>query len=260
MKSIVGILVFIGLLFPLQDKTVIKLDGKPDIFTIDNFDNIYVYQKNTLKKYNIKGELSSCFSSFEYGQLQSMDVSDPLQLVLFYKEFNIILFLDNNLNPLGKAISLDKLGFTTIDAVCKSKEFGVWLLDSYAQKLILYGFNPKGIIREISLLKYTKSLLYLDKILENGDEVYLSSTGRAVWVFNQMGGKLSLLKVYPATGYQVRNDKLIYSDKKFLYQYNSETEQIDTLSVNGFKKFDDIKLGNSKIFILKNDSIIIMSK
>jgi hypothetical protein len=243
-----------------QDKVVIKLETIPEIFTCDHLDNVYIYSKNTLKKFNDQGIMESQYSGLGYGNLSSIDVSDPFRIVLFYKGFNTVLILDNKLNQIGEAYQLNKLGFSTADAVCKSKQAGIWILDSYAQKLMLYSLNPRGFIREIDLTRYTKPIHYIENMLENGNEIYLFSKEKAVLVFNQLGGKLTILDAYPENVCQVKNNKLYYVKEGFFYCYNLEKEQNDTIHIEGFEIMDDIKIGNEKMFILNKDSVTIVEK
>ena len=243
-----------------QDSVVIKLETIPEIFACDHLDNVYIYSKNTLKKFNAQGNMESQYSELGYGNLASIDVSDPFRIILFYKAFNTVLILDNKLNRIGETYQLDKLGFSTIDAICKSKQSGIWILDSYAQKLMLYSLNPRGFVREIDLARYTKPIHYIDNMVENGNEIYLFSKGKAVLIFNQLGGKLGIIDVYPENICQVNNNKLYYVKDGFFFRYNLESEQNDTIKVEGFEKMDDIKIGNEKMFVLNKDSITIVEK
>jgi hypothetical protein len=260
MKLIFSIISILGLLLLKQDKIVIKLESSPEIFTCDNFDNVYIYSKQTLKKFNSSGKFESQNSSLGYGNLFSADVSDPFQILLFYKDFNTVAILDNKLNSIGEPYQLDKFGFSTVDAVCKSKQFGFWILDSYSQKLMLYSLNSKSFIREIDLSKYTKPLYYIDNMIESGDQIFLFGKGKAVMVFNELGGKFDIIDVYPKTGFQVVNGNLIFNNKSVLFKYKIETSQLDSFIIEDFKNFDDIKSGNEKIFVLNKDSVTILQK
>ena len=133
---------------------------------VDRLDNVYIYQGGVLEKYNQEGIKEAHFSSSEFGAIASIDVMELMQTVLFFKEFNVVLLLDNKLNRVGSPFYLDKIGFPSIDAVCKSKELGLWFYDNYEQRIILYSFNPKGIRMEINLLKHSKPIGNVSHIFE----------------------------------------------------------------------------------------------
>jgi hypothetical protein len=258
MKFIIQFLIFVHFFISGSEEPVIKLKGKPDIFTVDKLDNLYIYQGNLLEKYNPDGKKTAHFSSVEFGPATSIDATDPMQTVLFFREFNIVLFLDKNLNQIGNPLYLDKAGFPAIDAVCKSKQFGIWLFDNYEQRIILYGFNPKGILNEINLLKYTKTVGSIDFMIESGNELYLHQKNHALLVYDQLGGRLSLHDLEEIKNFQVRNGALIFTDHKYLIRYNPEKESRDTIQLNSIDDFEDIRLGNQKIFVLNKNSIRIL--
>jgi hypothetical protein len=258
MKFIIQVLIFFHFFISGKDEPVIKLKGKPDIFTVDKLDNLYIYQGNLLEKYNPEGKKTAHFSSVEFGPAASIDATDPMQTILFFKEFNVFLVLDKNLNQIGKPVYLDKIGFPSIDAVCKSKQFGIWLFDNYEQRIILYGFNPKGILNEINLLKHTKTAGSIDFMIESGNELYLHQKNHAVLVYDQLGGRLSIHDLGEIKNFQVRNGNIVFTDRKFLMRYNPEKETRDTIQLNSVHDFEDIRLGNQKIFVLKGDSIRIL--
>lgn len=258
MKHIFILLILSTILQGNQNYPVIVLKGKPEIFTIDKFDYVYVYQDDVLKKYTPEGKPYAQYSSVDFGHISRIDVSDPLQTVLFFKEFNTVLFADKKFNQIGPAIHLDMLGFSSIDAVCKSKQFGFWLYDTYLQRIILYGFNPGGIKTEINLLRYTKPLGPMDEMLEYGDDLYLHRSGSAIYVYNHLGGHLDILPLEKVNDFQVKNKCLYYSENGILFNYNLDTEKRDTIKLDKIRKFEEIRLGNGKIFVLNNDSISII--
>jgi hypothetical protein len=260
MKFLYYLSTFFVLFFIRNDNVIIKLSSIPEIFTIDHQDNVYIYSNNTLQKFNIQGNIESKYSCLSYGNLSSIDVSDPFRIVLFYKDFNTIIILDNKLNQIGEVYQLDKLGFSAVDAVCKSKQSGIWILDSYAQKLMLYSLNPKGFVREIDIARYTKPVNYITNIFENGEEILLIGKGKSVLVFNQLGGKLGIIDASPENTLQVKGNKLYYVTQNHLIRFDFSTEQLDTISIEGFKNFDDVKIGNEKMFVLNKDTLIITER
>ncbi len=259
MKTSLFILLFC-ILFIRSDVKVIHLESKPEIFTSDIFDHIYVSQKNVIKKFDLNGKLISKYGSGEFGRLHSMDVSDPMRILLFYKEFNTISFLDKQLNLLGTPIMLDKLGFSSAGAVGVSRINGIWVFDQYSKKLIQYSFDQKRNIREIDIQNYVGQANNIESIIESGNEIYLHSPDKNPLVFNYIGGKMKTIDILPQTGLQVINDNLIYTNKKRLFRHNMKTGLCDSTFIDGFEELDDMRLGTRKIIVLRADSICIRHK
>lgn len=70
-------------------------------FTVDNLDNIYLLTStNQLKKVNSKGDSVAVFNDIKrYGSVSQVDVTNPLKILLYYKNFSTIVVLDRFLNP-----------------------------------------------------------------------------------------------------------------------------------------------------------------
>src|SRR5687768_15474844 len=89
-----------GLLARAQSDTSFKLlrTIKGDIidFTVDNLDNIYVLNtRNQLKKFNAKGDSVGVYNDVKkYGQATLIDVSNPLKILMYYRDFATVVMLD----------------------------------------------------------------------------------------------------------------------------------------------------------------------
>jgi hypothetical protein len=78
--------------FPLEK----KYEGGIVDFTVDNLGNIYLlYKTDQLKKIGPAGDSIAMFNAVrKYGQLYSMDVTNPLKILLYYKDFGTVVALD----------------------------------------------------------------------------------------------------------------------------------------------------------------------
>ena len=126
--------------------SLVRTVGKDFVdFTADNLGNIYgLTSGNQLKKIGLNGDSLAVFNDVrKYGKLFSVDASNPLRLVLFYKDFGIIVLLDRFLN-LRTTINLRTLNIFQVRAICQSYDNGIWLYDEQEAKL--KKLNEEGII------------------------------------------------------------------------------------------------------------------
>src|SRR6185436_12076651 len=72
-------------------------------FTVDNLDNIYVLNShNQVKKYNAAGDSVAIYNDVrKFGQASLIDVSNPLKVLLYYKDFATVVMLDRFLNAVN---------------------------------------------------------------------------------------------------------------------------------------------------------------
>src|SRR6186997_3025208 len=72
-------------------------------FTVDNLDNIYILNsRNQIKKLNANGDSIAVYNDIKkYGSATFIDVSNPLKILLYYKDFATVVFLDRFLNAVN---------------------------------------------------------------------------------------------------------------------------------------------------------------
>lgn len=258
MKAILKATIIFCMISYFNGDRVIKLSGKPELFTTDKLGNCYVFKDNVLTKFALDGKTSLQYTSFESGRLFSIDASDPMQLLLFYKDFNQVVFLDNKLNPIGKPVYLDLIDLSTVSAVCKSKQFAIWIYDEYEHKLIQYGFNTKSIKQTINLDKLNKNIGDIEFMIESGNEIYMNEKNKNIWVFDEFGNKLNSIGLAISKDFQLRNKMLIFNDNNKIFKYNIQTSEKDSSEAEGFGHFDLARIENELLYVLNSDSVTLI--
>jgi hypothetical protein len=81
-------------------KLVRVLPGEWVDFTVDNLGNIFLLDRsNQLKKLSPEGDSIAIYSNApRYGNLYSIDASNPMKVLLYYRDFGTIVVLDRLLN------------------------------------------------------------------------------------------------------------------------------------------------------------------
>jgi hypothetical protein len=112
------------------------LSGDFQRFDVDNLGNLYVLTSgNQLRKYSSAGDSIGVFNDVvKYGRLRSLDVSNPLRILLFYRDFGTILLLDRMLKPLD-AIDLRRSSMMQVSAVATSYDNQCWVYDEQEARL-----------------------------------------------------------------------------------------------------------------------------
>ena len=104
-------------------------------FTVDNLDNIYILNsRNQIKKYNANGDSVAIFNDVKkFGKATLVDVSNPLKVVLYYKDFATVVMLDRFLNVLN-TIDLRKQNIFQARAIAQSYDNKIWVFDELENK------------------------------------------------------------------------------------------------------------------------------
>jgi hypothetical protein len=72
--------------------SVFSFNEKRSHVEVDAFGNIYVINNDEIIKYNVDGVLQKKFSTKRYGKIDFVDAMNPLKVLVYYKDFQQILF------------------------------------------------------------------------------------------------------------------------------------------------------------------------
>lgn len=105
----------------------------------DNLKTDYCANKNALKKRDKTQGYQ--YQNLTFGKIEKVCIINPLQIVVFYEDFNKLILLDNQLNE-TQQIDGDKLEVPIkIEAFGLAGQNQVWLYDGFLQKISLFNFK-----------------------------------------------------------------------------------------------------------------------
>ena len=112
----------------------------------DSYDSMYTITDMVLRKENTSGEF--LFTDFQLGNITSVDIINPFNVVVFYADTNTAILLDNKLS-LIEQINFNLLAdVANISSVSNAGGNKLWLFNADSQQLELYNYrnNIKNII------------------------------------------------------------------------------------------------------------------
>lgn len=120
----------------LHLKLIKTIKGEYKDFTIDNLGNIFlISSSNQIKKLDNNYDSFAIFNdSKRFGDIFSIDVSNPLKVLVYYKDFATILTLDRQLN-IKNVIDLRQQNISQVRAIAQSYDNNIWLFDEEDYKL-----------------------------------------------------------------------------------------------------------------------------
>ena len=163
MKKIIPVLLFLlqSVVFGQPKIAVTKIPTKAlkaDTFVgYDNFGFGYFITDNVFSKITGNGILE--YKNLSLGKIARADIQNPLQIVLFYENFNTAVLLDNQLNETLK-IPFSENGTPIIAAaVGMASSNRLWIFNSLSQKVGLFDYLKKE-YRELTVSFSGKVKLY----------------------------------------------------------------------------------------------------
>ena len=200
-------------------------------FTTDNLGNTYTVQKHEVKKFRPDGSLWLRFSNISLGDITYLDATNPLKLLVFYKDFSRIQFLDNMLSERSPVLQLQQLGYDQTVACCTSFDNGFWLFDQLNFELVR--FNQELVqtqdiknLNQIVGYEFTPNF-----ITEHANWLYMNVPDRGILVFDIFGTYFKTIPLLGLTEFQVYNDLVYFLMDGKPMVYHMKTLQTSSLEL-----------------------------
>lgn len=231
------------------------------LFTVDNLDNLYLVNADgRIKKLNAGGDSVAVFNDVRrYGPLHSLDASNPLKLLLYYKDFGTLVILDRFLN-IRNTIDLRKQNILQVTACGQSYDNKIWLYDGLDSKL-------KKIDEDGSLLSETPDFRQVfgeapnpQQLYDQEGFVYLYDPQKGVYVFDYYGALKNQLGFTNWSDFKVLGRYLFGVENDTLHRY-----QLNTLSLieqqlpQPLQTASQFSFTPSRIYALKKEGLEIYS-
>ncbi len=257
MKYLFSILFFFLVFQSTNYKLINKLEKTGDYFFTDNLQNIYLIQNNQLIKYDIQGNQTAIYSNNYLGQIFSVDVSNPLRILLFYKDYNQIVFLDKNFIEIFSPIILDDLDEQNTEIVCSSYLGGFWIYDNQTSSLKYYNKNLQ-IEQQSQNLNQIKNIVSKANILiEKSNYVYINFPDIGILMFDKFGAYIKTIHIKGIKSLQIAGNKIIYLENNTLIKYDTKFLTEVKLYLPDTTNIKNVNIQNNILYIFKDEFISI---
>jgi hypothetical protein len=230
-------------------------------FTVDNLDNIYLLSStNQVKKLNANGDSIAIFNDVKkFGQATLIDVTNPMKVLLYYRDFATIVVLDRFL-AIRNTIDLRKQNILQVRAISQSYDNKIWVYDEVENKL-------KKIDEDGTLLQETPDFRQLfdpapapQKIFDEDQYVYLYDSSLAVYAFDYYGALKNKILISHWRNFKVAGKYIFGSGANTLYRYDIKTFRVDEWKLP--EEIFQAKAFNftaTRLYALRKDSIEVFN-
>ncbi len=230
-------------------------------FTVDNLGNIFLLDKNNqLKKLSPSGDSIAVFNDVRrYGNVYSMDATNPLKILLYYKDFATVVVLDRLLN-IRTTIDLRKQNIFQARAICQSYDNNIWVYDEGAAVL-------KRVADDGSIVDQTGDLrLQLDEapapgsLADQDRLVYMYDSVKGLFIFDYFGTLKNKIAFTGWQDFQIIGKYIVGRKGDLLerYQLSSLLLQERTLPAV-LKDVRKLRIAVDKLYCLRNGQLYIYS-
>lgn len=255
-RSILLILAAISLCFCPDDFVLIKtVPADLNFFTCDILGNLYIVQKKKLTKYDIDGNIIKTYDDKNLGDITSVDVTNPLKILVYYKDFNQIVFLDNTLSVSGSPILLEELGIAQSSYACTSYGNAFWVFDNSQSRLVRFDKNL-DLQNQSDNLSQLQGMEMAEYMVEKSNSLYICNASGVVMIFDKYGTYGKTIVIQGINSFDVIGNRLYYLWADHLksidlVSYNDNSIMLPETGVSGFRINNDI------LYLSNNNGISI---
>jgi hypothetical protein len=230
-------------------------------FTVDNLDNIYILNsRNQVKKLNSNGDSMAVFNDVKsFGHASLLDVSNPLKVLLYYKEFATVAVLDRFLNVVN-SIDLRKQNIFQANAVGQSYDNKIWVYDEVENKLKKVDDDGKLLLETPDFRQLFDRAPVPQKIFDENQFVYLYDTAQGVFVFDYYGALKNKILITGWHNFKVTGKYIFGSNGNTLHRYEIPTMRLDEWAMpEEIYKSRAFNFTAARLYALRANAIAIYS-
>ncbi|PZR21644.1 MAG: hypothetical protein DI539_07450 [Flavobacterium psychrophilum] len=200
---------------------------------IDAFGWEYTIADNEFRKQKDRQILK--YRSVSLGEIYKADVQNPLQIVLFYRKFNTVVLLDNQLNETSRINFSELQQPLIIEAAGLSSRNRLWLYDITSQQLGLYDLAT-GSFKTITppfndTIKYYQNDYNYFYWVDSHNNAYMAN------IFGKVGS-LGTVPDFDRVQILSGNELIFEKDNKlFFYNLEKQTQTPITIAEKSLRNF-----------------------
>ncbi len=197
-------------------------------FTVDNLDNVYLFSStNQLKKINAHGDSVAVYNDIKkYGRATYIDVSNPLRILLYFKDFSTIVTLDRLLN-IRSVIDLRTNNILQANAVGLSYDNNVWIYDQLDSKLKKIDDYGKVLLETPDFRQLFGDAPSPESIFDRDGFVYMYDSVKGVYVFDYYGALKNKILIPGWKDFRVAGRYIYGITNDTLQRYQITTFRVD---------------------------------
>lgn len=231
---------------------------RASFISTDEMGNVYlVREDNALIRYDNNGDSTGNFRSIQNGELQSIDATNPLRILLYYSNFSKVLLLDRMLSVKNE-LDLKKLQIYNAPAVGMSTDGKIWVYDYVNARLKKFDDQLNITNTGNDMRQESQTVPRPTALIERDGKVYMSDPQNGIYTFDRFASYINTLEISGVKkDLQVFGVQLVYQKGDSLISYDMQTLNQKVIALPKDKNFIQARLERNRIFFLFNDRLEI---
>jgi hypothetical protein len=228
-------------------------------WTVDNFGNLLVANKDLIIKFDSKGTVMFEQSLKKYGQIASIDARNPMKILFFSEEQQSVFYTDNTLTKQGNTIDLVAYDLSYVTQVSASKRADkIWAFDQDNSKVNLIS-SVKSQNQKIENLSGILDFNKVNQFFEANDNLWIVDTTQGVFQFDIYGTLLANYKEKKIDFFDVDSKYLYFLKNDIIYFENIINPSIKNAVKLPISKVNKFKIINNTVLLERENTLFIFS-
>lgn len=224
LSSVIAVLILFFKSAGAQSVPLFEIKGEFKFFTTDQMGNLYVLTpENDIRKYDPNGKKIAEANFKVLGDASLIDATNPMEIYVWFRDQNKLLYFDNLLNYRGETDLYKLLNTNNIQVVCRSYDNGIWFFDPDGFKLKKINKQGTLLTESVNLSFMVDTVLVPELLLDDGKYVYLKSGANRLIQFDVLGNFIQTVVLEPFIAFQLQGDEIVYAVSGRLYSYHPKT-------------------------------------
>lgn len=237
------------------------IEGNFKNFYADNFGNLFLINANNqIKKLNENFDSAAVFNDVRrYGDIDALDVNNPLKILVYYKDFATLVILDRFLN-IRNTIDLRQNNILQASAAAQSYDNNYWIFDEVENRLKKIDENGKLLQQSPDFRLLFDETFIPAVIIDRDGQLFLYNEIKGWMIFDYYGAYKQRVDMNAWEDVDAANKILTGRIAADFFVYNTATLSLQKISVNidmtTAKKMVQQK---NKFYLLNNAGLHIYS-
>lgn len=232
---LLAIIIFLTTVNITSQLTLLKeWETTADKIEVDNLGYYYLYNSKKIDKYNSVGEKIATYSDNQLGEIEKIDVANPLRCLVLHKDQNTLTTLDNTLSAKQfNALDLTQANlYNTTAFAYSSLDNGVWFYDKELFQLIKIDLAMNRIYESGNLLRILNlEDLEVTNIFEQKDKLYVVTPIKII-IFDIYGAYYSTIHLQNSTTIGIEENNIYSFYNTNLKAYDTKTFEEQEIKTN----------------------------
>jgi len=223
----------------------------------DNLGQVFTANtSNDLVKYDKDFKVLATANYKSLGPIRNVDVSNPFEIYVFFKEQNKVLYFDNLLNVKGQT-DLEEGGYFLLNTVARSFDNKLWIFDLNDLKLKKIRKDLSVELSSGNVREFAKNENFNPEyIAEFNKQVVLFNKNSGLYLFDNFANFQRFVPLPSAEQVAVWQGRLYYLEKNKIYELEMEFLKIQEIPIQGIdRKMEEFSLGNGVLYTQLSDTI-----